>query len=103
MNEEVINNGVLFVADCIIFGPVIIRIIMNWLEILDNKISSEIQKGIIRNCCPPYVAQRLCYAIDMQEKAKHFNRLLMEYNAWLVAQQQRQQMFLQRFVPRCDW
>ena len=65
-------------------------------NILGNKISNEMQKAIIRNNCPPQIAERKCAAIGGQEKAEHFQRLLEEYSKWLV-NQQRQQMAIQEF------
>ena len=59
-------------------------------DIVENKIANEAQKVIIRNNFPPQIAERMCAAIDGKEKAEHFQRLLMEWNEWLV-QQQRQQ------------
>jgi hypothetical protein len=66
-------------------------------NIVGNKISHEMQKAIIRNNFPPQIAERMCAAIDAQEKTDHFRRLLMEYNEWLV-NQQRQQEMVQRFL-----
>ena len=71
--------------------------ILDLYNILGNKISNEMQKAIIRNNCPPQIAERMCVAIDGQEKAEHFQRLLKEYNEWLI-NQQRQQMAIQEFM-----
>ena len=49
------------------------------------------QKAIIRNSIPPQIAERMCAAIDSQEKAEHFQRLLNEYNEWLINQQRQQE------------
>ena len=38
------------------------------------------------------IAERMCAAIDGQEKAEHFQRLLQEYNEWLINQQRQQAM-----------
>lgn len=64
--------------------------IQDLFNILGNKISNEMQKAIIRNNCPPQIAGRMCDAIDEQEKAEHFQRLLQEYNDWLINQQRQQ-------------
>ena len=64
-------------------------------NIVGNKISNEMQKTIIRNSFPPQIAVRMCDAIDMQEKAEHFQRLLMEYNEWVVEHQRQQEAILQ--------
>lgn len=66
-------------------------------NIVGNRISNEMQKGIIRNSFPPQIAERMCAAIDGQERAEHFQRLLKEYNEWMV-QQQRQQEAVQAFL-----
>ena len=66
-------------------------------DILENKIANEAQKTLIRNNFPAEMADRICNAIDGQEKAEHFRRFLMEWNEWLV-NQQRQQQYLQQFL-----
>ena len=60
-------------------------------NILGNRISNEMQKAIIRNNFPPQIAAQMCAAIDGQEKAEHFQRLLQEYNEWLINQQKQQE------------
>lgn len=59
-------------------------------DILENKIFNEMQKEIIRNSFPPQIAERMCAAIDGQEKAAHFQRILQEYNEWLIIQERQQ-------------
>lgn len=71
--------------------------IQDLYNILGNKISNEMQKAIIRNNCPPQIAERMCAAIDGQEKVEHFQRLLQEYNEWLI-NQQRHQAMVQQFL-----
>lgn len=66
-------------------------------NIAENKISNEMQKALIRNNFPPQIADRMCAAIDGKEKAEHFQRLLQEYNEWLI-NQQRQQAMVQQFL-----
>ena len=66
-------------------------------NIVGNKIANEAGKAIIRNNFPSQIAERMCNAIDGQERAEHFQRLLMEYNEWLV-NQQRQQAAVQEFL-----
>ena len=61
-------------------------------NILGDKISNEMQKVIVRNNFPPQIAERMCVAIGGQEKAGHFQRLLQEYNEWLIYQQKQQAM-----------
>ena len=71
--------------------------IQDLYNILENKIANEAQKTLIRNNFPPQIAERMCDAIDGQEKAEHFKRILDEYNEWLL-NQQRQQMCIQQFL-----
>lgn len=66
-------------------------------DIVENRIANETQKAIIRKNMPPQIAEKMCSAIDGKEKAEHFQRLLMEYNAWLL-QQQLQQEALRQFL-----
>ena len=66
-------------------------------DILENKITNEMQKAIIRNSFPQQIAERMCDAIDGQEKAAHFQRLLQEYNEWLI-NQRRQQAVIASFL-----
>ena len=71
--------------------------IQDLYNIVGNKISNEMQKSIIRNNFPPQIAERMCAAIDGQERIEHFQRLLKEYNEWMVMQQ-RQQEAVQQFL-----
>ena len=66
-------------------------------NIVGNKIANEAQKALIRNNFPPQIAEQMCNAIDGQERAEHFQRLLREYNEWMQ-NQQRQQEAVQRFL-----
>lgn len=59
-------------------------------DIAENKIKNEAQKTIIRSSFPPHIADRMCDAIDGQERIEHFMRLLNEYNEWMVQQQMQQ-------------
>ena len=68
-------------------------------DILENKIANEAQKTLIRNNFPVEMADRMCNAIDGQEKAEHFRRFLTEWNEWLV-NQQRQQQYIQQFLQQ---
>ena len=74
--------------------------IQDLYNILENKIANEAQKTLIRNNFPPQIADRMCAAIDGHEKAEHFQRLLQEYNEWLV-NQQRQREAVERFLREC--
>ena len=71
--------------------------IQDLYNIVGNKIANERGKEIIRNNFPPQIAEQMCNAIDGQERAEHFQRLLKEYNEWLI-QQQRQQEIVERFL-----
>lgn len=66
-------------------------------DIVENRIANEAQKALIRNNMPPQLAERMCAAIEAKEKTEHFQRLLMEYNDWLL-QQQLQQEALRQFL-----
>lgn len=68
-------------------------------DILENKITNEAQKSLIRNNFSPQIADRMCNAIDSQEKAEHFKRFLIEWDKWLV-NQQRQQLYIQQFIQQ---
>ncbi len=70
-------------------------------NIVGNKIANEAQKTLIRNNFPPQIADQMCNAIDGQERAEHFQRLLREYNEWMQ-NQQRQQEAVQRFLREYD-
>lgn len=71
--------------------------IQDLYNIVGNKIANETGKTIIRNNFPPQIAEQMCRAIDGQERAEHFQRLLREYNEWLI-QQQRQREMVERFL-----
>ena len=71
--------------------------IQDLYNIVGNKIDNEAQKAFIRNNFPPQIAEQMCNAIDGQERAEHFQRLLRKYNEWMQ-NQQRQQEAVQRFL-----
>ena len=71
--------------------------IQDLYNIVGNKIANETGKAIIRNNFPPQIAEQMCRAIDGQERAEHFQRLLNDYNEWLM-QQQRQREMVERFL-----
>ena len=71
--------------------------IQDLYNIVGNKIANEAQKALIRKNFPPQIAEQMCNAIDGQERAEHFQRLLREYNEWMQ-NQQRQQEAVQRFL-----
>ena len=61
-------------------------------NIVGNKIANETGKAIIRNNFPPQIAEQMCRAIDGQERAEHFQRLLREYDEWMQNQQRQEEM-----------
>ena len=69
----------------------------DFLDILGNKMASDIGKSLIRKNFPPHIAEQLCDAIDRKDKVDRFNRIMSEYNEWL-AEQQRQQQYFQQFL-----
>lgn len=71
--------------------------IQDLYNIVGNKIANETGKAIIRSNFPPQIAEQMCRAIDGQERAEHFHRLLREYNEWQM-QQQRQREMVERFL-----
>lgn len=66
-------------------------------NIMYGKISNEMKKSIIRNNLPPYYAKQICDAIDAEESAEHFHRLMKEWMEYQQRQQQVIQMFLQQY------
>ena len=71
--------------------------IQDLYNIVGNKIANETGKAIIRNNFPPQIAEQMCRAIDGQERAEIFQRLLREYSEWMQ-NQQRQQEMVERFL-----
>ena len=64
-------------------------------DIAEDKIKNEAQKTIIQSSFPLHIADRMCNAIDGQEKMEHFTRFLNEYNEWMVEQQRQQAAVLE--------
>lgn len=62
----------------------------DFLNIIENKISNEMQKAIIRNNFQPQLANQLCNVIDCHEKADFFQRMM---NEWIVYQNRQLQIF----------
>ena len=46
-------------------------------DIVGNRMANNAGKAIIRNSFPPHIAEQMCDAIDRNEAADHFNRILM--------------------------
>ena len=68
----------------------------DFLNIIGNKISNEMQKAIIRRNYAPEMAELLCNAIDSHEKVDLFQKLMNEWTEHQRKQQQIIQSFLQR-------
>ena len=66
----------------------------DFLNIIGNKISNEMQKAIIRNNFQPQLADQLCNLIDSHEAADLFHRMM---NEW-IDYQNRQRLILQAFM-----
>ena len=66
-------------------------------DIVGQKIANEAGKAIIRNNFPPQIAEKMCSAIDGEERAEHFRLLLREYNEWMQ-NQQRQNEAIKQFL-----
>ena len=45
--------------------------IQDLYNIMENKITNEMKKTLIRNNLPPQIAERMCSAIDGKEKTEH--------------------------------
>ena len=48
-------------------------------DIVGNKMANEAGKVFIRNNFPPHIAEQMCDAIDRQESAEHYMRILKEF------------------------
>lgn len=62
----------------------------DFLNIIGNKISNEMQKTIIRNNFQPQLADQLCKVIDSHEAADLFQRMM---NEWIEYQNKQLQVF----------
>jgi hypothetical protein len=69
----------------------------DFMNIIGNKISNEMQKAIIRNNFQPQLAEQLCNVIDSKEKADLFQRMMNEWYAYQLRQQQIFLAFLNQF------
>ena len=49
-------------------------------DIIGNKIASDIGKSLIRNSFPPHIAEQLCDAIERNDSAEKFNRIITVEN-----------------------
>lgn len=73
--------------------------IQDLFDIMGNKITNEMGKSIIKNNCPPNIADQICNAIDCNEKEDIIRRI----NEWQEQQNQQQQTiqsFLQQYYNR---
>ena len=62
----------------------------DFLNIIGNKISNEMQKTIIRNNFQPQLADQLCKVIDSHKAADLFQRMM---NEWIAYQNRQIQIF----------
>ena len=69
----------------------------DFLNITGNKIYNEMLKAIIRNNFQPQLADQLCNVIDSHKKADLFQRLMNEWLAHQISQQQILQAFLRQY------
>ncbi len=69
----------------------------DFMNIIGNKISNDMQKAIIRNNFQPQLAEQLCNVIDSKEKADLFQRMMNEWYAYQLRQQQIFLAFLNQF------
>lgn len=69
----------------------------DFLNIIGNKISNEMQKTIIRNNYAPQTAEQLCNAVDCREKADLFKKLMNEWSEYQRRQYQIVQAFMQQY------
>ena len=74
--------------------------IQDLCDILDNKISNQVRKSIIRNNFPPQIAEQICDAIDRNERAEHLVRFFKECMENQQKQQQAIQAFFQQYYNR---
>lgn len=72
----------------------------DFCDIVDNKMTSEMGKTLIRNTFSSHIAEQLCDAIDRKDRVDKFNHIMSKYNEWL-AEQQRQQQYYQQFLFQC--
>lgn len=69
----------------------------DFLNIIGNKVSNEMQKAIIRNNFQPQLADQLCKVIDSHEVADLFQRMMNEWFAYQNRQLQLFQAYLQQY------
>ena len=74
--------------------------IQDLYNIVDNRISNEARKSLIRIYFPSNIAEPMCRAIDADEKAEHFQRFIIEWIEYQQRQQQVAQLFLQQYYSK---
>lgn len=74
--------------------------IQDLYNIVDNKISNEARKSLIRSHFPPQFAEQMCRAIDANETAEHLQRFIKEWVDYQQKQQQIAQLFLKQFYNK---
>jgi len=72
-------------------------IIQDLYNIASGKIANKMWKTIIKNIFLPSIAERMCDALDTNERAEHFQRLMQEWMEYQQRQQQNVQAFLQQW------
>lgn len=72
--------------------------IKDLFEVVGKRMVNDIQKSMIRQNYSPNVAESMCASIDAYEKVEHLNRLLAEYNEWIMNRLRIQAALLQNLV-----
>ena len=74
--------------------------IQDLYNIIGNRIANETQKSIVRNAFPPQIAEKICNAIDRDEKTENLIRIMKEWMKIQQKQLQTIQEFLQQYNNR---
>lgn len=72
----------------------------DFLNIIGNRISNEMQKAIIRSNYAPQTAEQLYNAIDFHEKTDLFQKLMDEWAEYQRRQYQIVQAYMQPYYRR---
>lgn len=72
----------------------------DFLNIIGNRISNEMQKAIIRSNYAPQTAEQLCNALDFHEKTDLFQKLMDEWAEYQRRQYQIVQAYMQQYYRR---
>lgn len=71
-------------------------------NIIENKMVNDIGKSLLRKSIPPHIAEQLCDSIDRSDDAEKFNRILTEYNDWMIEQQHQQWLYTRVFAGEVE-